>query len=242
MDCVLAVTMNWVDQRLKWSQYGWGTHQISSIRIDPHKIWTPHIDVANRLHDFSPQMERKMFAYVRYDGESLRDDTSFTIQSLNFKRNILGMVQTYRLFRLHSNFATSNYLYPYDSQTPQIKLQSVDYADDVIKITTKHMNALNGVHTSASHVFQNQTILSQETILHENYISNSEWDWHGYSYQVIPVTSVSRNGQKFSKLIIDLNLKRNQPFYTLTLFVPILVLTILSPIGLILPGSFKQQK
>ena len=151
------------------------------------------------------------------------------------------MVQSYRLFRLHTNFATSNYLYPYDSQTPQIKLQSVDYADDIIKITTKHMNALNGVHTSASHVFKNQTILSQETILHENYISNSEWDWHGYSYRVVPVTSVSRNGQKFSKLIIDLNLQRNQPFYTLTLFVPILVLTILSPIGLILPGPFNQR-
>ena len=69
MDCVLAVTMNWMDERLKWAQYGWGSHQISSIRINPHKIWTPHIDVANRLHDFSPSMERKMFAYVRYDGK-----------------------------------------------------------------------------------------------------------------------------------------------------------------------------
>ena len=68
MDCVLAVTMNWVDERLKWAQYGWGSHQISNIRINPNKIWTPHIDVANRLHDFSPVMERKMFAYVRYDG------------------------------------------------------------------------------------------------------------------------------------------------------------------------------
>ena len=69
MDCVLAVTMNWMDERLKWAQYGWGSHQISSIRINPNKIWTPHIDVANRLHDFSPSMERKMFAYVRYDGK-----------------------------------------------------------------------------------------------------------------------------------------------------------------------------
>ena len=147
------------------------------------------------------------------------------------------MVTYYRLFRLHTNFKTDNYLYPYDSQMPQIKIQSIDYAEHIVKLTTKHMNALNGVDIAASDVWKNETILSKDTILHENFIGNSEWTWTGYSYHVKPVTSVSRNGQKFSKLIIDIHLQRNQPFYTLTLFVPILVLTILSPLGLILPGQ-----
>ena len=31
-------------------------------------------------------------------------------------------------------------------------------------------------------------------------------------------------------------MQRNEPFYTLTLFLPILILTVLAPIGLILPG------
>ena len=42
---------------------------------------------------------------------------------------------------------------------------------------------------------------------------------------------------KISKFVIDFNLRRNQPFYSLTLFIPILVLTLLSPIGLLLPGK-----
>ena len=32
-------------------------------------------------------------------------------------------------------------------------------------------------------------------------------------------------------------MQRNEPFYTLTLFLPILILTVLAPIGLILPGK-----
>ena len=42
---------------------------------------------------------------------------------------------------------------------------------------------------------------------------------------------------KILKFTIDFNLRRNQPFYSLTLFIPILVLTLLSPIGLLLPGK-----
>ena len=43
---------------------------------------------------------------------------------------------------------------------------------------------------------------------------------------------------EFATLEITLVLKRNDPYYTLTWFVPIMVLTFLTPIGLILPGEF----
>ena len=45
------------------------------------------------------------------------------------------------------------------------------------------------------------------------------------------------NQKTFSQLSIKLALKRQEPYYTLTLFVPILVMTLLAPIGLILPGE-----
>ena len=35
-------------------------------------------------------------------------------------------------------------------------------------------------------------------------------------------------------------MQRTDPFYTMTLFLPILMLTILSPVGLILPGWFHR--
>ena len=43
---------------------------------------------------------------------------------------------------------------------------------------------------------------------------------------------------EFATLEITLVLKRNDPYYTLTWFVPIMVLTFLTPIGLILPGEY----
>ena len=179
---------------------------------------------------------------------------------------ISGSVRQYRLFRLHVNFGTNNYLYPYDKQTPQIKLQSTDYAEEIIKLTTKQLNTLNGVDPGRTNVTKTETTLSSATVQHENYISNSEWDWQSYNYEISPVTSVVRNGVKFSqerfwtygtkwfdpynkvrtnrdrffkifKFTIDFDLRRNQPFYSLTLFIPILVLTLLSPIGLLLPGN-----
>ena len=40
---------------------------------------------------------------------------------------------------------------------------------------------------------------------------------------------------------IEFEMYRNEPFFTLTLFLPIVVLTLLSPIGLILPGNYSNQ-
>ena len=133
---------------------------------------------------------------------------------------------------------------------------------------------MNGLNTNTTKVDGSQTTLNEKTVHHENYISNSEWLWDRYSYEVKPITATVRNNQNFSqefvqkvvgngtlhkwylnfniqihwllrptilfkflKLIIQIQVKRNQPFYTLTLFVPILLLTMLSPIGLILPGN-----
>ena len=44
-----------------------------------------------------------------------------------------------------------------------------------------------------------ETTLSGATVQHENYISNSEWDWKSYSYEITPVTSVVRNRVQFSQ-------------------------------------------
>ena len=45
------------------------------------------------------------------------------------------------------------------------------------------------------------------------------------------------NQKTFSQLSIRLALKRREPYYTLTLFVPILAMTLLAPIRLILPAE-----
>ena len=56
----------------------------------------------------------------------------------------LGTVRQFRLFRAHVNFGTDSMLYPYDTQQPSLKFQSLDYGDDKIHISTKTLNNLNG--------------------------------------------------------------------------------------------------
>ena len=60
-------------------------------------------------------------------------------------RIFLGTVRQYRLFRAHVNFGTDSMLYPYDTQQPSLKLQSLDYGDDIIHLSTKTINNLNGL-------------------------------------------------------------------------------------------------
>ena len=44
-----------------------------------------------------------------------------------------------------------------------------------------------------------ETILSHDTVQHEHYNSNSEWDWQSYSYRIESIQSVGRNKAYFSQ-------------------------------------------
>ena len=67
----------------------------------------------------------------------------------------LGRVRQYRLFRAKVSFGTDSMLYPYDTQTPSLKLQSLDYGEDVIRITTKTLNNLNDKNPELRHELKN---------------------------------------------------------------------------------------
>ena len=69
MDVVLALTMKWKDSRLKWDANEWGEIPITSLSVDSSEIWNPAIDIANRIHDFSPATERFMKSTVNFKGE-----------------------------------------------------------------------------------------------------------------------------------------------------------------------------
>ena len=94
-----------------------------------------------------------------------------------------------------------------------------------IFITLKlKLNIFNLVKEKARRIFE-----------HELYMGNAEWHLIGYKYTVESLDSAVRDS--FSCMKVSLGLKRNSSYYSLTLFVPIMVLTILTPVGLILPGK-----
>ena len=139
MDVVLALTLEWHDGRLKWNQYDWSNTPIRTLQVDSSDIWTPNIDLANRNHDYSPTTERHLETTIRFDGKiSFKNyDTilhNISTIEMNYK-NCLGKVRQYRLFRAHVNIDTDSMLYPYDTQKPYLKLQSLDFGDDKIQIS-----------------------------------------------------------------------------------------------------------
>ena len=67
-------------------------------------------------------------------------------------------------------------------------------------------------------------------------MNNNEWRLFAYKEDIGTQKSFI-DQKRFSILTISLAVQRNRPYYELTLFVPILVMTLVSPIGLILPGE-----
>ena len=69
MDVVLALTLEWFDGRLKWDQYSWSKTPVKTLQVDSTDIWTPHIDLSNRIHDYSPMSEEYLKSTIRSDGK-----------------------------------------------------------------------------------------------------------------------------------------------------------------------------
>ena len=63
------LNVEWTDTRLKWNQTDFGDFPIKEIQVDNQDIWTPHIDLANRIHNYSPNTERSLKATVGYNGK-----------------------------------------------------------------------------------------------------------------------------------------------------------------------------
>ena len=68
MDIVIALSLEWIDPRLKWDKDQFGDVPIKDIRVKSKDIWTPNIDFANRIFDFSPTSEIDLKATVSHEG------------------------------------------------------------------------------------------------------------------------------------------------------------------------------
>ena len=66
MDVVLALSLEWIDPRLTW-EFDQNI-PIREIRVDSRDLWTPKIDLANRIYNFSPEKEIHLKATVGHKG------------------------------------------------------------------------------------------------------------------------------------------------------------------------------
>ena len=67
MDIVIALSLEWIDPRLKWDSNQFDV-PIREIRVNSKDIWTPNIDFANRIFVFSPTSEIHLKTTISHKG------------------------------------------------------------------------------------------------------------------------------------------------------------------------------
>ena len=97
-----------------------------------------------------------------------------------------------------------------------------------------------------------------DEIKYKYYSSNSEWELFAYNFEdydltdelftmdvpsnwsnnSLPDNYTHFDNRTYSSVLYRFGFQRNSPYFTMTLIVPILALTILAPLGLILSGKF----
>ena len=110
IDATIAASMTWTDFRLQWSPTTFAN--VMSIGIDPGHLWTPDIDIVNRLNDFAPSAEKRHMAEVSFD----------------------GTVHMTRLFRMRASIGANIKNYPYDTQIARIVFGASHYATGQLQV------------------------------------------------------------------------------------------------------------
>ena len=118
MDLSMTLSMMWTDERLEWNKTDFSG--VDYIQAAADNIWYPDLEVQNRLLDYPPGDEKLNRAWINSDGQ----------------------VWLTRFFRLRASFEPAVADFWYDSQTPQIIIQSADRNQDYI-ITTKDWDLAN---------------------------------------------------------------------------------------------------
>ena len=120
-------------------------------------------------------------------------------------------------------------------------LSSTDYSNEKVKLTFKNwLRELEPKIANETYGWydETQTEKSLKAIKYKYYNGNTEWDFFAYKIETAELEDVVGKKQ-YSTINIKFGFQRNSPYYTMTLIIPILVLTLLAPIGLILPGKLS---
>lgn len=87
------------------------------------------------------------------------------------------------------------------------------------------------------HLLLDDTDEALKAIMYSKYQNlDKEWYLFAYKLEVIENHDTLINAN-FSTAIMNLAVMRNTPYYFMTFMVPIFVLTLLAPVGLIIPGT-----
>ena len=115
-------------------------------------------------------------------------------------------------------------------------LSSSDYSSEKVNLNFSHW--ISDIEPQKAHYGwydANKTPKSLKAIKYKYYSGNTEWEFFAYKIENdILYDHVVK--KKYSTINIKFGFQRHSTYYTMTLIIPIVALTLLAPIGLILPG------
>ena len=86
------------------------------------------------------------------------------------------------------------------------------------------------------HLLLDDTDDALKAIMYSKY-QNLDKEWHLFAYKLSVIENYDTlTKTNFSTAIMNLAVMRNTPYYFMTFQVPVFVLTVLAPVGLIIPG------
>ena len=83
-------------------------------------------------------------------------------------------------------------MFPYDTQHTELQIQSRDYSNVYIEITTASMNHAFGIDSSSKRLEWTDQL---ETLQNDLYGSSTSWDWQRAWYEVSETQSQLRNNE-----------------------------------------------
>lgn len=198
---------------MSWNpdQYG----GITETTVSSDDIWLPKIELIN-------QDEMKNYAVEYSQLARLKSD---------------GTIDWNRAFRATTTYDALILKYPFDSQICELIFASREQSSDYVKLRVVNWNKLNRIfpHTLKDTTKLNGTKPKLTVAQHRYWQTNNEWEFAEYHYKITDKSSIT--GYSYSTLTMTLKAVRYTSYYELTLFVPVIVLAILSTTGLILPGN-----
>ena len=114
-------------------------------------------------------------------------------------------------------------------------MSSSDYSNDKVRLLTDRWLDRAGNETDDGW-YEIDLVNKDDAIKYQYYNPNTEWNF--FAYKVVRNELYDWvNDAHVSTITVKFAFQRNSPYYTLTLIIPIVALTLLAPIGLIIPGN-----
>ena len=79
---------------------------------------------------------------------------------------------------------------------------------------------------------------SKKTTEYKYFNGDNEWEFHGLKVDLMDLIDNELNAT-YSAVKVGLSFKREHPFYSLTLIIPIMMLVVISPLGMYLPCKYS---